>query len=548
MSQKGSAGGGKVIAAAPGFPKSAIGNRQSAILASLCLAIGILVSGCVKQPRMLPYNQQVPIDRSLLKYPTGFAVQPFIRNLTAPTAIAWDQDKSLLVAEGGSYDQEPRIISFKRDGSFTTIYPYGQRLLFDIGRPRFRMYGPIGGMLVYKGRIYVSHRDEDGFGRISALDHHGGHTTIAAHLPAQGDYPVTDLAIDPRLNRLLFGVGAATNSGVVGLDNWEWVRDQPKVHDLPWGRLHLQGYRFDSPNPFSGLFGPAEIAVTAPFQAFNVSNQTEVGGNETPNAAIYSCSPEGGDLHVEAHGIRYPRGIAYNGSLYSFFFTNEGMELRGTRPVKNDRDALLRLIPGGAWYGWPDYTADLRPVSEDQFQPPQEMIARTGYQRVLWVIDRNQTNSDPKAIPIQEPTRDRVMGEFSPLSGAAKLDFVPATWPDRLARGKAVVALAGDTAPFDTSGRPIIGPIGYKVAIVDVQTARVEDFIRNTAGGPASRIDPKNLNLLERPVDVKFGPDGTLYILDAGRMQIRDGRPEYEPGTGQIFRLVPEAHPVMYHP
>ena len=70
--------------------------------------------------------------------------------------------------------------------------------------------------------------------------------------------------MDPRLGRLFFGVGSATNSGVVGLDNWEWVQDAQQVHDEPWGRLHLRGYRFDSPNPFSGLFGPADIAVTAP--------------------------------------------------------------------------------------------------------------------------------------------------------------------------------------------------------------------------------------------------------------------------------------------
>src|SRR5581483_4497158 len=111
--------------------------------------------------------------------------------------------------------------------------------------------------------------------------------------------------------------------------------------------------------------------------------------------------------------------------------------------------------------------------------------------------------------------------------GAAKLDFVPATWPDRSMRGRAIVALGGDRAPFANSGRPIVGPIGYKVVSVDKDRKLVEDFVANTAGGPASRIDPKNPNLLERPMDVKFGPDGSLFILDAGRMQVRDGRELY---------------------
>jgi glucose/arabinose dehydrogenase len=512
---------------------------------SLAIVLCALVTGCGPRPRMLPVGQQVAIDRSVLRYPTGYAVTPFIRGLSAPTAICWDEDGSLLIAEGGGYANEPRILGFKQDGTLFTFYPYNRKFPVDFTKKSHRLYGPIGGMLAYKGLVYVSHRDENGKGRITALDHKGGWTTIVANLPARGDYPVTDLAMDPRLGRLFFGVGSATNSGVVGVDNWEWIQDYNKVHDQPWGRLHLRGYRFDSPNPFSGLFGPADIAVTAPFQAFNVSNETEVNGSDLPNGAIYSCSPIGGDLKVEAHGIRYPRGISFNG--YSFFFTDEGMELRGTRPVKNDPDSLLRLIPGGTWYGWPDYTADLVPVNEDKFQPPEQMIAHTGYKRVLFILDQQATNADPKAVQLVEPNRDILLkGVFAPLSGAAKLDFAPGAGPFKQFHGKAVVALAGDRAPFATSDNPIIGPIGYKVVLVDVDTRQVTDFVRNTAGGPGSRIEDKNQNLLERPMDVKFGPDGLLYLLDAGRMQMHNGREQWESGTGKIFRLVPEVQPVFY--
>jgi len=49
---------------------------------------------------------------------------------------------------------------------------------------------------------------------------------------------------------------------------------------------------------------------------------------------------------------------------------------------------------------------------------------------------------------------------------------------------------------------------------------------------------------LERPIDVKFGPDGSLYILDFGQMEMKNGKPEVKRGTGKIFKLVasePEA-------
>ena len=353
--------------------------------------------------------------------------------------------------------------------------------------------------------------------------------------------------------RLYFGVGAATNSGVVGIDNWSWVRENPEVHDEPWPRLHLLGFRFDSPNPFSGLFGPGDIAVTAPFQAFNVSNQTEVRGSDTPNAAIYSCSLTGGDVQVEAHGIRYPIGLAYDPDGYTAYFTNQGMKLRGTRPVKNDRDSLLRLA-NGAWYGWPDYTTDLLDVSDSMFQPPAAMIAQTGYFSVVQVIKPGATTIDTGGYlksPKENSLSAYLKGKFPPLSGAAKMSFVPDNSPLNKQQGRQViVALMGDEAPFDTSGHPLVSDkMGYKVVEVDLDrgNGNVTDFLKNTAGGPGSRIDEKNPNLLERPYDAKFGPDGALYILDIGRLHMHGGRAVYEPGTGKIFRIVPQTKPEMFH-
>ena len=43
---------------------------------------------------------------------------------------------------------------------------------------------------------------------------------------------------------------------------------------------------------------------------------------------------------------------------------------------------------------------------------------------------------------------------------------------------------------------------------------------------------------LERPADVKFGPDGALYIVDMGRIVMKGGREIPIEGTGKIFRLV----------
>jgi glucose/arabinose dehydrogenase len=177
------------------------------------------------------------------------------------------------------------------------------------------------------------------------------------------------------------------------------------------------------------------------------------------------------------------------------------------------------------------------------------MIARNGYpDGISFVVDAPATDNDPQnTVPLGDPGSHRerlVKGVFPSLSGAAKFDFVPATSPlAKNYRDHAIVALSGDRAPFATGGKKYVnynGPYGYRVVAVNVlNKTRARDFVYNTGGLPASRLRLNTSNLLERPVDVKFGPDGSMYILDAGRMEIRDGRERYEPGTGQIFRLSP---------
>ncbi len=491
-----------------------------------------LLGGCAQGPRLLPKAEQKAIDRAIVEYPTGFELTPYVRNLTAPTAIAFDTDGSLLIAENSLEEGQPHIFGYRTDGTRFEIYPTHQPLPFGLARSGFRIYGPIGGMACYRGRVYVSHRDANRRGVITAFNYDGSHITIVADLPAQGDYSVTDLAISPS-GHLYFGLGAATNSGVVGIDNWDvgWVQDYPKVCDAPWKRLKLLGYRFDTPNPRAGLFGGDDISVTAPFQSFGTSNQTTIpkAANDKPTAAVYSVSPYGGNLKVEAHGIRLPRGLAFNeyGRLY---VTNNGMELRGTRPVKDDPDALLWLVPE-TWYGWPDYSADLQPISESRFQPPVEMIIKTGYPDLSFLID-HQTSG------LLRPDRNTLLqAVFPPLSGAAKMDFVPPSGPFKEFHGNVIITLSGDRAPFATSGHKLISPVGYKLVRVDVDMRQIKDFVYNTRELPAHMLG-RDVEAIERPIDVKFGPDGAMYILDLGQMEMKDGREKVVPGTGRVFKLV----------
>jgi glucose/arabinose dehydrogenase len=410
------------------------------------------------------------------------------------------------------------------------------------------MYGPVGGLKWHNGKAYVSHRDGDRLGRITALAPDGTPTTVVAGLPARGDYGVTDLAINRNTGRLFFGVGAATNSGVVGPDNFQvgWPRKFPLVHDQMPVDIKLLGQKFTEKNPTAGWFGGGpEDVVTAPFHTFAKNSQIRIPKvrDGKPNAAIFSVPAEGGsggELTVECFGVRMPRGLAFSEYGSALYFTNNGMELRGSRPVKDDPDAMLKVAPGSlAWYGWPDYSTDLRPISDPRFQPPLEMILPHGYPELSFLINHEESGEERGLL---RPPTEPLMAAFPSQSGAAKLAFVPVDpdGPFASFAGSAIVALSGDRAPFATSGRKLVGPIGYKLVRVDVDTRRVSDFVRNVAGTPAHQIDrdfDNGVDALERPCDVKFGPDGALYILDMGRMEVKHGKEQFTPGTGQIFRL-----------
>ena len=491
--------------------------------AFLVLASAVL-AGCATKPALIAPDQRRTVDRALIEYPPGLRLQTVVRNLNCPTAITFDQEGSLIVADEG-LSEEPHIFGFRTDGTTFEVYPREHKLF---GKGEIR--GPIGGMVAAYGRVYLLHRNEAGRGVITAIDYKGVMETVVGDLPAQGEHGVLDLVLNRFDGRLYFAIGSTTNSGVVGLDNWQqgWVDRYEFACDTPAVPYKLLGYRFDTPNPRAGMFGGSDIAVTGPFQPFDRSKTTWIQPplNGKPTAAIYSVGITGGDLRLEAHGVRCARGLAFNdfGRLYA---TNQGMELRGTRPVRDDSDSLIRIIRN-TWYGWPDFSADLQPVTEHRFQPPGEMIIQTGYPELSNLLDQ-------QASGLLRPDRATLLqAVFQPLSGAAKMDFVPSGGPLRTFYGSVIVALSGDTAPFATSGYPLVAPMGYKVVQVDVDNRTSRDFIFNAS---VANEDGKNSDVLYRPFDVKFGPDGSMYVLDIGRLDVKGGKIVPVGRSGKIMRM-----------
>ena len=217
-----------------------------------------------------------------------------------------------------------------------------------------------------------------------------------------------------------------------------------------------------------------------------------------------------------AWGLRNPFGLAAapDGSL---FVSENQYDVRGSRPVFGTGDLLWRVETerdAGApapWYGWPDYWAGV-PL-EDGFEAPGE--------------------PEPSFVLREHPGRPpRPVVQFGVHASANGLDVGPGGAFGF--EGDVFVAEFGDNVP--AVGKAL-APVGYKVVRVDPEAGTVHDFAANRGGtnGPASWLGTGGF---ERPIDVEFGPDGALYVVDFGVMTMTDdGGYRPRPGTGVLWRI-----------
>lgn len=143
------------------------------------------------------------------------------------------------------------------------------------------------------------------------------------------------------------------------------------------------------------------------------------------------------------------------------------------------------------------------------------------------VLRCNPDGSDLEPPP--DPPQPFV--SFTAHAAANGFDFSPGE-PFGFA-GDALVACFGDAAPVTTRR---ITPAGFKVVRVDMTRKRVVDFAVNRIAGGASVLPH---NGFERPVDCRFGPDGSLYVVDWGEMvpAPERGGVEIRRGTGVLWRI-----------
>lgn len=456
--------------------------------------------------------------------PDGFRAVIVAEGFNFPSSLAWDDRGRMYVLESHSVavpGLEPRIYRVA-DNPIEAV---------ELAGPEAPQGGVAVGLTFHDGWLYWSHELPDGSWGISRVRPEGGRVeAVLRDQPPLGDHWINYLLFDDA-GRLYYGVGSATNSGVVSSQdpvNGKWLAARPRVADLPCRDLVLHDVRFTDADARSED-DDGDLATTGAYQSYGASGARRVPAAPLCTGALYRLASGAATPELVAWGFRNPVALARTAEG-EILVGMHGADVRSTRPVRDDPDAIYRLREG-AWYGWPDYAADLVPITDARYQPPAELLA-PGHERVGFVIDHG-------ASGLAAPDRALLVAATDPHAALGGMTVVPPGGPFARWAGKLLVSEMGDFRPLTDRLTPD-RRAGFQVEVVDLASGRRETFARNRGDGPARPASELELErALERPVDVKVGPDGLVYVLDFGVFDATLDAGRVLPKTGKVFRIEP---------
>jgi len=388
-----------------------------------------------------------------------------------------------------------------------------------------------------------NHRAEDLTGAASRMTPDGRVTPLfSGIIDSASEHQVNDIRVGPD-GLMYVASGPAFNSAVAGLDNGSSIEQKPDVHTTPCQDIVLTGQNFETPNILTpdDQSDKALTGAFVPFGTQTTPGQVVEGSNKCGGAILRfdPADPEG-TLRPFAHGFRNIIGFAWdaNGEMYAAV---NGYDVRGSRPVNDEFDPTYR-VREGAWYGYPDFSAGGEPLSDPKFDVPDTL------QRPIYIGDQLQPPPklinpviDLAASGLTAPDPSLVFGRHEFGSSPSMLDVAPDSFGAMA--GQVFVAEWGDLSP-ETNPLRDTRP-GYRVSSIDPATGQAVPFVQNVVPGPASMQDARGQGI-ERPFNVKFGPDGAIYIVDYGEAnvnmdRIKQGKYPYEfpPKTGAIWKVTP---------
>ena len=514
--------------------------------------------------------------------PSGFKVSVFVAGLNAPTAVAFRGNAKkfeVFVLESGH--GLPSICN--DEITFQTAFPHslnpftpdilvfnqsGTKIAGPLGKPAnvnaptsgtFQAHGPAIDIAFEKGfeggRLFASDSNQslrtsgnNNSSRIVAVNPETGLVTpFITGLPT-GDHPAEQITFKD--GHIYWSQGSTTNSGVVGLDNGNGANQQ----DIPCQNIVLSANVFASSATVStsgySPHGVQRPGATVP--AFDSATGPGICDGAILRAKVNAKNPKD-TIEPFSWGYRNPYGIrfaphdhALQGGL---FVTENGEDERGARPTNNapDRLQLAQLNPDGTpdYHGWPDRFGFLD-STQAVFNPvggpgDDDPAAAVGKPVKPILAFPPQPITAPLAL---EPADVAIVG----------LDFVPDSFVHGpVKRGAALAGREGDFGFSKGNGTP---EEGHDIQLINFSRPgeplqlQLQRFAHNTTFEQAFVDGIRGIN---RPVDLKFGPDECAYLVDYGavrdfgqsdpasRFTVAADAPLVQiPGTGVIWKICRE--------
>jgi len=421
------------------------------------------------------------------------------------------------------------------------------------GRPSYQKDGPAIGLAFEHGlgggTLFATDSNQGVRGaasgggnnssRVVTIDvAHNRVNTLIGGLPT-GDHPTELILVKDGF--LYWSQGSATNAGVTGHDNGGGGNQ----HDIACQDIVLSQNLFDSGDGHmtSGYSNHNQRRPGARVPAFESATARGMC-----TGAILRAPLNGSFVEPFSWGYRNPFGIRFAPEDHALqgglFVTENGEDERGARPTNfaPDRLALARHNRDGSpdFHGWPDKFGFLDSTQSifdpqggpgDDLQPPARVIAQD--RPVRHVLDHfPQPATDPLAI---EPADVAVVGP----------DFAPDSFTSPVVhQGAALVAREGDFGFSPENGKP---GEGHDIQLVNFSkrgeplvlslsrfafNCRKADQQHNPDGSARCKDDPvthenraadqafvEMISGINRPLQVQFGPDGALYLVDYGAVR-----------------------------
>jgi len=489
-----------------------------------------------------PVNPKA-LQVSNVTLPPGYFIAPLAMGLDFPTALATSRDM-VWVSEAGAFPGFlPKVKQIDLNGNVTTILSADQL-------PSGMLEGPLTDVTFHEGWLWLTHRQlgvngwfVGAISKFDLADPVGTFTTVITNLPSAGDHSTEEIIFDAN-GQAYFSQGSATNSSVVGADNWfatGWLQQAPTFHDFTPKDITLNGVSFQTVVPFP--LDPNASMITSPFMPFGsgavpagtvVNAATPASPQEgmiAGNATVYSFDPTATDptstLHLEGWGFRNPYGIGIdpfnpdqlftsnNGADYRSMEVNGELMVIESRPIGGDADDMYVVNIGGdeEFFGWPDFfhddTGAVLPVTDPSFC--QEEIPFPCPPFVLDETFRNSLTVQPAFAQLEEHSS---ANKFD-FSTSKKFKFV----------GDIFIAETGSLPPVTGADEFT----GYSVVRINRESGETSDFIVHTANEPDVIFQPDGFN---KPIDVKFFRNAML-VADFGVFE--PGLNLMEPGSGKVW-------------